>query len=442
MPRDLYMVVGAGKTGYSIARYLKSRALPFILYDTRANPPGINEFYQEFPGVDVFLEQFPEATLASLQAMIVSPGVAPDEKFVQQARLQEVPVYGDIECLAREVTVPIISITGTNGKSTVTTLTGEMARAAGLRVAVAGNIGLPVLDMLAIGASYDVWVLELSSFQLEMTTSLVSRAAVILNVTPDHLDRHQTMDQYAAAKQRIWQHAEYCIYNREDERTQPESGNLVSFGADAPQANNWGLITDNGKLMLARGDMALMPVDDLKIKGRHNWMNALAACALAETIGVQYDVMREVLQRFAGLAHRSQWVRTLDGVDWINDSKGTNIGAAMASITGIGEAITGKIILIAGGEGKGADFADLQDTVRNFVRTTILIGRDAGKIEAALNGVTDIIHAPSLERAVASAQSVANAGDVVLLSPACASFDMFRDFNHRGDEFVAAVKAL
>jgi len=447
MRSSLYLVVGLGLTGHSIARYLQRRNKPVVVFDTRAKPPGLAEFHAEFPGVDLFLGEFPSELYPQLTEIISSPGVPLDEPFMQKAIAMNIPVIGDIECLAREVKAPIIAITGTNGKSTVTTLVGEMAKAAGLTVAVAGNIGLPVLDILDVGVPYALWVLELSSFQLDLTNSLTPVAATILNITPDHLDRHHTMKAYIESKQRVYHGARTLLYNREDSQTLPQiesvkGAKLISFGLDAPSPESWGLLQDGETQYLAYGQQRLLPVNGLRIKGRHNWMNALAACALADTIGISANYMIEVLERFAGLPHRSQWVRTLDGVDWINDSKGTNVGATTSAISGIGGSMQGKIVLIAGGQGKGADFSELCKPTQDYVRSVVLIGADADKMEKAIASVVQVSHAPTLHAAVQLAKSQALPGDVVLLSPACASLDMFRDFNHRGDDFIAAVNAL
>ncbi len=443
--RSLYLVVGLGKTGHSIARYLQRRNKPFAMFDTRKEPSGLAEFQRDFPTVDVFLSTLPEHLYEQLIAVIASPGVALDHPCLQKITQQSIPLYGDIECLAQELQAPVVAITGTNGKSTVTTLVGEMAKAAGRSVAVAGNIGAPVLDLLDNGTAYDLWVLELSSFQLDLTHSLAPAAATLLNISPDHLDRHHSIQAYIDAKHRVYHHAAFLLYNRDDQVTlpkQPGNGQINAFGLDAPSATQWGLQTSNGRCYLAHGSTPLLAVDELRIKGRHNWMNALAACALAAAVGIEQRFMIDVLQRFAGLPHRSQWVRHLNGVDWINDSKGTNIGATMSAISGIGGSMQGKIILIAGGQGKGADFNELRTPMADYVRAVVLIGEDADKMEAALTDVVSISRAPSLDEAVMVAKSKALPGDVVLLSPACASLDMFKDFNHRGDVFTAAVDAL
>ncbi len=448
MHPSLYLVAGLGKTGHSIARYLRRRNMAFVAFDTRMQPTGLSEFKAEFPGIDVFLGELPDTLYKQLTEIISSPGVALDQPSMQKARLRGIPVIGDIECLAREVNAPIIAITGTNGKSTVTTLVGEMARAAGMQVAVAGNIGSPVLDRLDDGIPYELWILELSSFQLDLTYSLAPIAATILNVTPDHLDRHHSLAAYINAKQRVYHQAKTLLYNREDRQTAPvithvESvPRLTSYGLNQPGDGAWGLRVVDGVSYLSFGQEIVLPVDELRIKGRHNWQNALAACALAEAAGIARHHMVNVLQRFSGLPHRSQWVRTIDGVDWINDSKGTNIGATMSAISGIGGSMQGKIVLIAGGQGKGADFSELRVPMADYVRSLVLIGEDADLLERALADVVPVLRAPSLDAAVLLAKAEAKPGDVVLLSPACASLDMFRDFNHRGDDFTAAVNAL
>lgn len=446
MNQPLYLIAGLGMTGYSIACYLRRRNLPFVVFDTRQEVAGLADFNSEFPGVDVFLSEFPPSLYPQLTAVIASPGVALDEPFLQEIYRLNIPVYGDIECLAQEIKVPVIAITGTNGKSTVTTLVGEMAQAAGLSVAVAGNIGRSVLDVLDDGQHYDLWVLELSSFQLDLTHSLKPLVATILNISPDHLDRHHSMAAYCEAKQRVYRQAKHLIYNREDKATVPSGQVLVeqqsSYGLDKPAAAQWGIEEISGSTYLCHGAERLLSVDDLRIKGKHNWQNALAAAALASAAGIDHQSILAVLQTFTGLPHRCQWVRTLDNVDWINDSKGTNIGATISAIAGIGGSMKGKIVLIAGGLGKGADFTELRESVVAYARSLVLIGKDADKVEEALTGLLPIYKATSLEEAIALARSEAKSGDVVLLSPACASQDMFRDFNHRGECFTTWVEQL
>lgn len=444
------LVVGLGKTGQSLARYLRRKNINFVMYDTRIEPVGLNEFRQEFPGIDVFSGDMPDSLLDRVSEIITSPGVDLDAPVMKKAREKNILIYGDIECFARELAlspklIPVIAITGTNGKSTVTTLVGEMARAAGKSVAVAGNIGVPVLDLFGDGTQYEMWVLELSSFQLDLTTSLTPTVATILNLSPDHLDRHHSTQSYFGAKQRVYHHAKTMLYNRDDEQTMPSESvvaHVINYGLGSPDEDQWGLLIESGQLFLAYGRQKICSVDDLKIKGRHNWANALAACALAHEAGISVGCMIRVLKQFTGLPHRTQWVRTLNGIDWIDDSKGTNIGATSSAILGIGEAMQGKIVLIAGGQGKGADFSELSAPMADHVRSLVLIGEDADKIEMALASVVDVHRARTLEEAVRIAHQQAKFGDVVMLSPACASLDMFRDYNHRGDVFTSAVNAL
>lgn len=442
MADSYYLVAGLGKTGHSIARYLQRRNKAFAVFDTRLEPEGLEEFNSEFPGVDVYLHTIPETLYAKLTEIISSPGVSLDADVMHKAIDLGIPIVGDIECLAREILAPVVAITGTNGKSTVTTLVGEMAKKSGLTVAVAGNIGTPVLDLLDNGIDYDLWVLELSSFQLELTYSLAPLAATILNVSPDHLDRHHSLEAYVQAKQRVYRHAKTVLYNRSDEKTLPihTLSNILSYGLSAPSSNDWGII-DDGEPYLCQGSDKIMPINSLYIKGLHNWENALAACAIAELVGISRRDMVSVLEEFKGLPHRTQWVRTMGGVDFINDSKGTNIGATVSAISGIGGSVKGKIVLIAGGQGKGADFTELRIPVGEYVRSIVLIGEDADKLEKALADVVDITRASSLDEAVDLAALKAMPGDVVLLSPACASLDMFHDFNHRGQVFTQVVNA-
>lgn len=447
---QFYLVAGLGKTGHSIAAYLQRRNLPFVAFDTRKKVDNLAEFNEKFPGVDVFLEELPDNLYNNLKEIITSPGISLDEPFLKKAASLAIPIVGDIECFARSVHAPIIAITGTNGKSTVTTLVGEMAKAAGKKVAVAGNIGLPVLDLVDDSEHYDLWVLELSSFQLDLTYSLAPIAACILNISPDHLDRHHTLEAYIASKQTIYRQAKHIIYNRDDSVTfpalilEPDSDcTLSSFGLDSPaNQNEWGMVNKENGEFLSCGDNLLIDVDQLLIKGKHNWQNALAAAALASSVKIAPIHIKSVLTSFAGLAHRCQWVRTLNEVDWINDSKGTNIGATISAVAGIGESIKGKIVLIAGGLGKGADFSQLRSFAEKYTRSIILIGKDAINIEHALAGCIPTLMAASFAEAITIANEQARPGDVVLLSPACASQDMFKDFNHRGEVFVQLVSKL
>lgn len=441
MNQSIYLVAGLGKTGHSIAAYLQRRNLKFIAFDTRQQVESLDTFIKEFPDVEVFLEKLPDHVYSSVKEIITSPGISLEEPFLQKARRLNIPIIGDIECLARTVKAPVVAITGTNGKSTVTSLVGEMAKTAGKNVAVAGNIGLPVLDLVDNEEDYDLWVLELSSFQLDLTYSLTPMAATILNISPDHLDRHHTLKAYTDSKQKIYSQAQNLVYNRDDLATFPNvefTANLVSFGLEDNQG--WGILAKENKTYIAFEDSLLLNTDELLIKGKHNWQNALAACALASAVNIPIQIIISVLKQFTGLPHRCQWTRTINQVDWVNDSKGTNIGAAISAISGIGGSIKGKIVLIAGGLGKGADFTQLRPATEQYTRSVILIGKDALKIKKALSWNT--LLATSFEEAISLANKEAKPGDVVLLSPACASQDMFKDFNHRGEVFMKLVSML
>lgn len=447
MKKPYYLVAGLGQTGYAVAGYLHRKNIPFVIFDTRKHVERLTEFSAKFPDIEVYLGDFPSSLYHQLTKIIASPGLSLDEPFLEQARRHGIPIVGDIECFAQEINAPVVAITGTNGKSTVTTLVGEMAKAAHMRVAVAGNIGLPILDLLDTNASnYDLWVLELSSFQLDLTASLAPLASTILNITPDHLDRHHDLEHYVQAKQRVYHQAKHCLYNRQDPLTKPRSADThqaCSFGLDAPKTDEqWGILTHHQTTYLAKGKEPIFPVHALKIQGQHNWQNALAACALASIAGVPIPTICQVLETFSGLPHRCQTVRIINEVTWINDSKGTNVGAAISAIEGIGPTLKGKIILIAGGLGKGADFSPLSAVVKQYVREVVLIGQDAPLIKQALTHAASLSEAKTFEEAIQLAHKSAQPGDVVLLSPACASMDMFKDYVHRGACFIELVNQL
>ncbi len=436
-------VIGMGVTGLSVARYLVKKSDPFVLLDTREAPDNLDQFKREFPQVAIELGPLNTETLLLAEEIIVSPGVALAEPALKEAVARGLSVIGDVDLFTRDASAPIVAITGSNAKSTVTALLGEMASKAGLVVSVGGNIGRPVLDLLD-DEGVQLYVLELSSFQLETVQQLNAAAATVLNISADHMDRYPALPAYVMAKQRIYFGAKSIVVNREDVLTQPPLGagiEMSSFGLDKPDRKGFGLLECDGQEYLAYEFEPLMPVADIKVPGRHNVANALAAMALGQAVDLPVDSMLETLKTFAGLPHRCQWVRKLDGVDYYNDSKGTNIGATQAAISGLARK-PAALILIAGGVGKGADFTALKGEVEKNVETLILIGRDAPLIETALSGSTNIYHAASLNAAVEQARGLARAGDAVLLSPACASFDMFAGFESRGDAFVEAVEAL
>jgi UDP-N-acetylmuramoylalanine--D-glutamate ligase len=437
-----HVIVGLGKTGLSCARYLRRQRIPFTAVDTRKAPPGIDEFRAEFPDTNVELGDLDAAMLSNAGTLVMSPGVDLRMPAIQKAIAKGVAITGDIDIFAKQVKAPIVAITGSNAKSTVVTLVGEMAKAAGLKVAVAGNIGLPVLDLLAESA-YELYVLELSSFQLETTTNLNAQVATVLNMSPDHMDRYDSMQAYHAAKHRIFQGCKHAVVNRDDPLSRPLLPTAIkvsSFGIGKDESREFAVINRDGKAWLAYAQEPLLAVSELKIAGQHNVSNALAALALGKAAGLAWEPMLKALREFPGLRHRCQWVRTLDEVSWYNDSKGTNVGASIAAITGL--SVNGPIILLAGGVGKGADFSELGPAMKRFGKLAILFGEDAEKIAAVLVQVVKVVRAGSMEDAVQQARQAAESGDVVLLSPACASFDMFNNYEHRGEVFMQAVRDL
>jgi UDP-N-acetylmuramoylalanine--D-glutamate ligase len=437
---DMHVIVGLGKTGLSCARWLQGQDLPFMAVDTREQPPGAAEFHQAFPGVETRFGPLDADQLCRAGTLVLSPGVDPRLPALVAARQHGVRFTGDIDIFARQSQADMIAITGSNAKSTVTTLVGEMARAAGKKVIVGGNIGTPVLDLLQ-GESFELSVLELSSFQLETTTGLGATVATILNLSEDHMDRYDSMAEYAAAKQRIFQNCGHAVINRDDSGSEPVHpvSRSTCFGLGLDQSE-YGLVRHAGELCLARDRQPLLPVASMKLAGMHNVSNALAALALGEAAGLAMAPMLHVLREFSGLRHRCQWVRSHKGVSWYNDSKGTNVGASVAAISGLG--VQGPVILLAGGVGKDADFSALGPVMQQHGRMAILFGEDADHIALVLKPVVEVLRAETLEEAVSKAASSAAPGDVVLLSPACASFDMFRNYEHRGDVFMQAVGDL
>jgi len=436
------LVLGLGDSGLSSIRWLEKGGAEVRAADTRQAPPALGAVRAEHPRVPVALGAFDAPLLAGVDAIVASPGLALRDPFLRSAAQHGVEIMGDIELFARAVrgsAARVIGITGTNGKSTVTALAGAMGTAAGLRTAVAGNIGLPALD--ALEAAVELYVLELSSYQLETTSSLALEAATVLNVTQDHLDRYDSLEEYAAAKARIFIDCGTRVLNRDDAMTMAmasDAGEVLSFGLGVPQhRGQWGL--DEARAHLLRGPHELMPVSEIGVPGLHNAANALAAHALGSAIGLPEVAMARAIREFRGLPHRVQLVAEARGVRFYDDSKGTNVGASVAALEGF----TVPVVLIAGGDGKGQDFSPLAPAVKRHARAVVLIGRDAGTLALALSGTgVPMERAATMEEAVASAQALAQPGDAVLLSPACASLDMFRNYGHRGDAFAAAAREL
>lgn len=440
----LKVVAGLGISGVSAVNFLHERGYQVAVTDSRTHPPG----HDQIPaGIQTSFGQLDTELLLQAEEIILSPGLAPQLPEIQQAIAKGIPVVGDIQLLRRATEVPIVAITGSNAKSTVTTLIGLMAKEAGKKVAVGGNLGRPALDLLK--DQPELIILELSSFQLETTSLLNAEVAVVLNMSEDHLDRHGDMLGYHAAKHRIFQGIKKVVFNRDDALSRPLVPDAVpvqSFGLNAPDMNQYGVLRDtDGTLWLARGRERLLKSTEMYIQGTHNIANALACLALGEAIGLPLNSMLETLKSFKGLAHRCEYVDTVNNVRYYNDSKGTNIGATLAAIEGLGAAIAprkGKVVVILGGQGKGQDFKALRAAVQQYVKTVVLIGEDALKIEQSIKGSTEILKVATLQEAVQLCHAKADAEDVVVLSPACASFDMFKGYDDRGHQFVACVKAL
>ncbi len=434
------LIVGMGKTGLSVARFLVKQGVEVSAVDSRDHPPELESLKALLPESALVTGGFTEEPFKQATHIVVSPGVSLDLPEIMSAKAEGKILLGDIDLFACQISEPVIAITGSNGKSTVTTLVGLMAEASGRSVAVGGNLGRPALDLLA-EPNTDLFVLELSSFQLDSSHLLKPAVATVLNVSPDHMDRYQDFASYAASKQAVFKGADAIVLNRDDSvvmaMSRPDA-KVITVGLDKPRDEDYGIAEIEGEAWLMRGETPLLSSSRLKIKGKHNLANALAALALGEAVDLPMTAMLNGLCRFTGLAHRMQWVAETDGIEWINDSKATNVGACLAALNGLSDGI----VLIAGGDGKGADFSALVEAVRGKVRTVILIGIDACKLEALLAPVAEIIHAKTMEEAVNRASQSAQPGDSVLLSPACASQDQYRNYQHRGDCFVAAVEGL
>ncbi|MGI9221219.1 MAG: UDP-N-acetylmuramoyl-L-alanine--D-glutamate ligase [Woeseiaceae bacterium] len=434
--RDL--VVGLGATGLSIARYLRRAGLDAMFVDSREEPPGLEILEDVWPDADITLGKM---TLPdNVGRIIVSPGVAEKEPLIKKARKAGNEVLSDIELFAREAEAPYVAITGSNGKSTVTTLLYHMGCAAGKTTLAGGNLGEPALDLLDQQVP-DLYVLELSSFQLLRTESLTPTVAVLLNVSPDHLDWHRSAKEYRDTKYSIYKDAQAAVVNRADKRATKETkgiDSVISFGMDEPEEGQYGIRSEDGIDYLARGNTMLIAITDMAMRGRHNQENALAALAAGELLGFSLPAMLQVLNEFPGLPHRMQFVARKGSADFINDSKATNVAAAVASV----DSIDGMIVLLAGGEGKGGDFSKLATALENKLRAAVLMGADADKISDALDTVRPVYFAVDMDDAVQQAAAYADADDTVLLAPACASFDQFENYGARGNAFAQAVGAL
>lgn len=439
-----YLIIGLGHTGLSVANYLSAQGKSFSVADTRVNPPGLEIFRQQWPEASIWLGPLDAELTSSVSCLVVSPGISIADPAIEAARQLGVAVVGDVELFCRDVKRPILAITGSNAKSTVTTLLGEMVKAAGLQVGVGGNIGLPVLDLLAQGKR-DLYVLELSSFQLETTQSLKALGAVLLNISEDHLDRYADLADYVFAKQRIFHHCSTAVFNRQDPQTYPIHGLTaaqLSFGLNEPsQENELGILNLAGERWLMKGETPLMPTSEVPLAGEHGLANVLAAFALGFSANLPLAAMRSAVAAFKPLAHRCEYVASRKGVAFYNDSKATNVGAMLAAVKGLAKP-EAPIWLILGGEGKGQDFSPLQTALTKNIAGVALIGRDAPLIAEYLPTGLKQKNLASLEEAVQWLAASAALGEQVLLSPACASFDQFKGFEQRGEVFAQCVTDL
>ncbi len=441
------LVLGLGDTGLSALHWLERQGAILSVADSRTNPPSVDHVMKRMPQVDIYTGAFDPAVFKQADLIVISPGVALSEPAVQAAIEAGVTVIGDVELFAqyRPKHSKVIAITGSNGKTTVTTLVGEICKEAGLKTIVAGNIGLPVLEALMMEAP-DVYVLELSSFQLETTHHLKCDSATVLNISEDHMDRYADINAYIAAKARILAHTKVAVLNRDDAATLAMTAkHKVTFGLnEATEKYDFGLIESDGMHYLTSGQRMIMKASQLHITGLHNVANALAAMALCSAIGIEKTFIVKALIDFKGLPHRVEWVASINDVDYYDDSKGTNVGATCAAIAGMTkQGKPQKVVLIAGGDSKGQDFSPLLPAIQNNARAVVLIGRDAALIEAVLlPSNVPMYHAADLPEAVNIAKKIALSGDAVLLSPACASFDMFKNYVHRAEVFIEAVKRL
>ena len=453
-------IVGLGVTGQSVARHLKKTGEQFSVFDSRTAPPGLDDFRSQYPETDIHLGEFSEAGFAGLDELILSPGIDANEAVFKNLREGGVRIIGDIDMFAENAHAPIVAITGSNAKSTVTTLVGEMAKADGINVSVGGNLGVPALDLL--DESVELYVLELSSFQLETTNKLNAEVACILNLSQDHLDRHADMEAYQRAKQRIYLGAKHAVCNGADERTAPvpvadRTESISTFNVDLTVDSSidldklsdasgaqFGVLMHAEQLWICADNAPLLPTSKLSIRGRHNVENAVAAVAIGSAAKISHDAMIVALQKFTGLPHRCETVGVVNGVHWINDSKATNTGAVIAALEGFAE--KRNIVLIAGGQAKGQQFDELANAIAKHVKLLVLIGEAAQQLADVIETASDsdlrLEFAGSMEAAVKTAFAAAGVGDVVLMSPACASFDMFQNYEARGEAFADAVRSL
>ncbi|WP_370525872.1 MULTISPECIES: UDP-N-acetylmuramoyl-L-alanine--D-glutamate ligase [Methylococcus] len=445
--RSRVLVLGVGATGLSTVRFLCRHGFECAVMDSRIAPPGLQELREGFPDVPLFLGEFSRSALAAATHLVVSPGLSLELPEIRESRRRGVRVFGDLDLFACCVQAPVVAITGANGKSTVTTLVGLMAKASGVHAAVGGNLGTPMLDLLDAGpgasrpGGTDWYVLELSSFQLERSELFEAEVATVLNISPDHMDRYPDLAAYAEAKRRVFRGNGLMVLNEDDPLVagmHRPGRRAVRFGLGGGAGLDYSLARHEGRLWLLADRVPLLPADEVRIKGRHNLANALAAVAIADACKFDREAVAQVLRTFPGLDHRMQWVADIDGVAYINDSKATNVGACIAALSGL----EGKAVLIAGGDGKGADFSSLAPVAAEKLRAAVLMGRDGPLIEQALKDVVPAIRVKTMFEAVHAARRLAQGGDTVLLAPACASLDQYKDYQERGRDFAVTVRSL
>ncbi|MEP4546549.1 MAG: UDP-N-acetylmuramoyl-L-alanine--D-glutamate ligase [Saccharospirillum sp.] len=440
-----YLVVGLGATGLSCVRYLVAQGKLVSVIDSRQTPPGLDTLRAEFPDVDVTLGGFDADVMTRVDVLVMSPGVPLSTPAVQTALANGVRLSSDIELFCQAHQGRTVLITGSNAKSTVTSWLADIASRAGLSYVVGGNLGQPALTLLE--EPVELAILELSSFQLELVGPLRADVATVLNVSEDHQDRYPSFAAYQQTKQRIYFGCRHAVYNRDDVLTSPLLPTGVAqttFGLGQPDLNQFGVLEHEGEAWLACGRDLWFPASDVALPGRHNRSNALAVMALAKAIGLGRDAILASLKSFKGLPHRCEPVGSINGVQFVNDSKGTNVGATLAAVDGLGRDHPGRLILLLGGQGKGADFSSLNEPVAKLCKSSWVFGQDQEQIVAALSagGRSSTVHrADTMEQALAGAEAEALTGDIVLLSPACASFDQFNDFQHRGNVFRSWVEA-
>lgn len=431
------LVVGLGETGFSVAKFLQQQMIKFAVVDSRDKPPFKHVFLHELPDTSLFTGGFDDAAFEVATHLLVSPGVSLQQCAIQKSILMGKKLISDIDLFVCATEQPIVAITGSNGKSTVTTMLGEMANVCGVKTSIGGNLGTPALDLL--DETIELYVLELSSFQLERTIVLNAKAATVLNISVDHMDRHNDIAEYAKEKQKVFLGNGVMVLNEDDSIVKAMAKeNRAKLTFSILKKTGFHTENINGEQWLMNADQLLMRQSELSLEGLHNVANALAALALGTVVGLENEAMCNALRGFEGLNHRMQKVAKVNGVTWINDSKATNIGACIAALQGY----QNKVILIAGGDAKGAVMNELIPVIKEKARCVVLMGKDANMMENALNGCVPSYRAKTIQDAVTIAARIAEEGESVLLSPACASIDQYKNYQERGDKFAIAVMEL